>query len=167
MSAELNIVPDPAARTRDGGGRYSAEVATADRDHEAMALRAQGLSFRAIARRLSVSTSTAHDMVSRAMAEVRRAPAEDFITMELLKLDRMEAHLNRIINEGSVYWHPVTGQPVSIATDDGKSGPRTDPKITLAALEQLRKISEMRLRLHGVGGQPSRVNVLVVNPPTP
>lgn len=57
-------------------------------DREALRLRSQGLSYREIAGRLGVDTSTAYRRTQRALAAV---PVEDVETHRALELDRLDA----------------------------------------------------------------------------
>jgi len=67
---------------------YIKTEADALNDRDALRLRSEGLSYREIAERLGVDTSTAYRRVQRALSAV---PAEDVETHRALELDRLDA----------------------------------------------------------------------------
>jgi DNA-binding CsgD family transcriptional regulator len=64
-------------------------AATADRDGQALRLRATGLSYAAIGRQLGVNESTAHRAVERALRRTPREPAADVVALEADRLDQL------------------------------------------------------------------------------
>lgn len=114
----------------------------ADRQYQALELRKQGQSYRAIAAALSISVGQAHADVQTVMAELAQlthASAEEYRTMELERLDTLTVEAARIL----MATHPLVsgGKVLDGLSDDG-------PK--LRAIAELRAISESRRKLLGL-----------------
>lgn len=129
-------------------GRFDRDPSTAEVDAEACRLRVAGLTYRAIAEQLGISTSHAHQAVQRAYRAVVREAAEDALTLELERLDHLQAEATELL-AGSYIKVVGSGEYTRDLEDVG-------PK--LAAIEVLRKVSESRRKLLGLD-QPVRVNV--------
>jgi hypothetical protein len=129
------------------------EVA-AERRVQALELRKAGASYRAIAAQLNISEKTAHQDVQRALralAEIEHASAEEYRTMELLRLDALTLEASRILRAT----HPLIsgGKVLSGFTVDGKAIGLTDDGPKLQAIDRLLRIAERRARLLGLDMQ--------------
>jgi DNA-binding Lrp family transcriptional regulator len=131
---------DGPARGGDGG--FVRTIETAERDAEAARLRSRSMSYRAIAKQLGVSVSTAHAMVDRALAEVVREAGEAVVALELEKLDRDEAAVLAVME--ATHYTVSNGKLIMI---DGK--PLLDDAPVLAAAAMRVRISESRRKLVG------------------
>lgn len=69
---------------------------------EALKLREQRYSYRAIAAELGVSLDTAHTDVKEAMAAITKEPAETVLALELANLDEYERRLRIAIEGGDL-----------------------------------------------------------------
>ncbi len=79
-------------------------VADLDLSEKAIALRCTGATYRAIAKALSVSVSTAHDLVSKAIVERREQKAkrtDELVELELERCDQLQRALAKKANEGN------------------------------------------------------------------
>ena len=72
-------------------------VDAAQRDAQALELRAAGATYRQIAQRLGVSVSTAHECVTRGLDRTRREPAEQLRELELERLDRLQVEATKVL----------------------------------------------------------------------
>jgi len=81
-------MPAPRHRGRHKDSRASlARVRRAERQAQALDLRAAGASFRQIAGALGISVSNAHGLVGDALDNVVRPSAERLLKLELHRLD--------------------------------------------------------------------------------
>ena len=113
------------------------QIQAEERRWEALELRKQGLSFRDIGKRMCIHWTTAHQHVNRALDELRertKQSAEQLRTIEIEKLDRLEADLVKRLDA---------------CTDDQDSA-------KLAAV--MLKITESRRKLLGLDA-PERVEM--------
>jgi hypothetical protein len=69
---------------------------------QALELREQGFSYRAIATELGVSLDTAHTDVKAAIAAITKEPAETVLALELARLDEYERKLRNAIDSGDL-----------------------------------------------------------------
>ncbi len=79
-------------------------VAELDLSEKAIALRCTGATYRAIAKALSVSVSTAHDLVSKAIVERREQKAQrtdELVELELERCDQLQRALAKKASEGN------------------------------------------------------------------
>ncbi len=147
---------DKPKRPRAGRGRFTKQSATAVRDAEAAQLRADGLTYQAIADRLGMShRDLARRAVERALAATVREPADELRQLELIRLDALWLEAVKVmttehvtVNQGRVV--ELDGLPIK---DDGP---------TLAAIDRLLKIMERRAKLVGLDSA-SKVEVLSVD----
>jgi transposase len=72
-------------------------VDAAQRDAQALELRAAGASYRQIADRLGVSVSTAWGCVERGLDRTRREPADRLRLLELERLDRLQVEAVQVL----------------------------------------------------------------------
>jgi len=118
------------------------KIGAAERRYQALELRKQGNSYRAIGAALGVSEAQSHTDVQRALralAALEQASAEELRTMELERLDTLTVEAARVLSAT----HPLVsgGKVLDDLTDDG-------PK--LAAIDRLLRISESRRKLLGL-----------------
>lgn len=143
----------PRGAARTGAGRYVRTEAAQLRDADAAELRARGYSYRQIAEQLGYSDKgQAYRGVQRCVSEVVQDKAEQLIAVESARLDDLAAATVEIL-ERDHYAHSngrlVTGPDGAPVLDDG-------PK--LAAIRELRQISESYRKLHGLD-QPAKVSL--------
>jgi predicted transcriptional regulator len=156
---------DMATRTRDPGGKFTRDLATAERDAEATKLRARGLSFRAIAAELGMSPSSAHEAVQRCLAEAPAEAAGELRPLELERLDEMWRAVSAVmkrdhvtVSQGRIVRARVldeNGDPIIVTTDkDGKPIFREEEILddgpVLAAVGRLLDIQKRRAALLGL-----------------
>lgn len=110
---------------------------------KAIALRCTGATYRAIAKAINVSVSTAHDLVSKAVAERREQKAQrtdELVELELERCDQLQRALAK---------KAADGNERAIAT-------------TLRIMERRAKLLGLdaapKLELTGPGGGPLNVN---------
>jgi hypothetical protein len=104
-------------------------IATQEKRARALELRKQGYNYRQIAKVLGSSSGYVHDLVQTAIRDLPRELAEDVRTIELSRLDRYQAALDREASKG-------------------------DPKAILAAV----KLMDRRAKYLGLDA-PSQVEV--------
>ena len=127
-------------------------VDAAQRDAQALELRAAGASFRVIADRLGVSVSTAWKCVDRGLAATRHEPAVKLRTLERERLDRLTVQQFRCCTARHVV---VSGGKIVVG-DDGR--PLVDHGPTLAAINTMVRLIEQRARLEGLD-EPVRADI--------
>lgn len=127
---------------RGGDGGFVRTIDQAELDAEAAQLRSRSMSYRAIAKQLDVSVSTAHEMVKRALAAVVREAGEAVVTLELEKLDRAEAAVLAVLE--AKHYTVSNGKLICLGDE-----PLLDDAPVLAAVDRLVRISESRRRLLG------------------
>jgi hypothetical protein len=128
------------------------QVDAAQRDAQALELRAAGANFRQIADRLGVSVSTAWKCVDRGLAATRQEPAAKLRTLERDRLDRLTVQAVEVLQARHVV---VSGGKI-ITDDDGR--PLVDHGPTLAAINTLVRLMERRARLEGLD-EPARADI--------
>lgn len=134
------------------GKKTDAQQATAaERRLQVLELRKQRSSFRDIGTALGISEAQAHRDYKAAMVhliELEEASADELRTMELMGLDTLAVEALRILQAD----HPLVsgGKVLSGFTEDGKPVGLTDDGPKLAAIAELRRISESRRKLLGL-----------------
>lgn len=114
------------------GNVFSARRVTAlHRQQRAVELRRAGCSYREIGKAIGIGTTSAHRLVSQAVAEARNAVADDVNEMRALELSRLDALLGGL-------WA------------DARRG-------HLGAIDRVLKIMERRAKLLGLDA-PARVS---------
>lgn len=147
---------DKAKSPRGGRGRFTKQPTTAVRDAEAAQLRANGLTYQAIADQLNYShRDLARRAVERALAATVREPADELRQLELIRLDALWVEAVKVmttehltVNNGRVI--EVDGVPLK------------DDAPTLQAIDRLLKIMERRAKLVGLDSA-AKVEVLSVD----
>ena len=119
-------------------------VDAAERDAQALELRAGGASFRVIADQLGVSVSTAWKCVDRGLAATRHEPSTKLRALERERLDRLTVQAVQVLQAR----HVVVSAGKIVRDDDGQ--PLVDHGPTLAAISTLRGLMERRARLEGL-----------------
>jgi hypothetical protein len=130
-------------------------VDVAQRDAQALELRAAGANFRQIADRLGVSVSTAWKCVDRGLAATRHEPAGKLRTLERERLDRLTVQAVQVLQARHVV---VSGGKI-VTGDDGR--PLVDHGPTLAAVNTLARLMERRARMEGLDA-PTKVEAKVL-----
>jgi hypothetical protein len=128
-------------------------VDAAQRDAQALELRAAGASFREIAAQLGVSVSTAWKCVDRGLAVTRHEPSSKLRILERERLDRLTVAANQVLQARHVV---VSGGKIVVDTDTGQ--PLVDHGPTLAAVNTLTRLMERRARLEGLD-EPTRADI--------
>jgi hypothetical protein len=138
----------------------------AERRLQSFDLRKAGLSYRAIGGVLGISEAQAHRDVQAtlaSLAELEQGKAEEYRALELARLDDLMLAATRILRAT----HPLVsgGKVLSGFTEEGKPIGLTDDGPKLAAIAELRRISESRRKLLGLDAQPdggnTTINILV------
>lgn len=132
--------------------RTGARVDAAQRDAQALELRAAGASFRVIADRLGVSVSTAWKCVDRGLAATRHEPSARLRVLERERLDRLTVEAVKVLQARHV---AVSGGRI-VRGDDGQ--PLVDHGPTLQAVNTLVRLMERRAKLEGLDA-PARHQV--------
>jgi hypothetical protein len=109
-------------------------------DAQAAQLRAEGLSYPAIARRLGVGLATAHRAVQRVTAEHRGESPEVAREVEVARLDVIYQHAAEILNADH-----ATVSSGRLVRDGGV--PVVDPRVKMQALDRMLAVTDRRIRL--------------------
>lgn len=142
-----------AERTRDGGGRYAIDPATAERDAEAARLAREGLTYQEIADELGMANrGVAWRAVARCRAEVRKEAGEELIAVERAELDRLYVAACEIIETQ----HIAVSNGRVVRDDDGT--PIHDDGPRVAAIGAARQIRESYRKLLGLD-QPAKQEI--------
>jgi hypothetical protein len=130
-------------------------VDAAQRDAQALELRAAGATYRQIAQRLGVSVSAAHECVTRGLDRTRREPAEQLRELELERLDRLQVEATKVLAA-----RHVIVQAGKVVVDEDTRQPMVDHGPTLVAIRTLVQVQESRRQLLGLDA-PVRVDAKV------
>jgi len=131
--------------------RTAPRVDAAERDAQALELRAAGLSFRQISRRLDCSSTTAYRRVARGLDRTLREPADRVRALELHRLDQLQDAATEVLRV-----HHVLIQAGRVVVDrHGQPYPDHGP--VLAAVAALLRIGERRAKLLGLDA-PARLD---------
>lgn len=128
-----------------------ARIDAAERRYKALDLRKQGQSYRAIGAQLNISEAQAHTDVQtalRRLAALELASADELRALELARLDMLIVEAARVL----AATHPYVsgGKVLSGFTPDGQPIGLTDDGPKLAAIKELRALSESRRKLLGL-----------------
>ncbi|MFF7879125.1 hypothetical protein ACFZDM_33430 [Streptomyces californicus] len=135
---------NPQARPHGGDGQFVRSLTTAQRDAEAARLRTQGWTYQRIADHLKFKQrADAYNAVKRVLDATVREAGEDIRTLELERLDRLEAAANEVLEREHV---TVSNGRVVVLHET----PLPDDGPVLAAIDRLLKIQERRARLLGL-----------------
>jgi hypothetical protein len=120
-------------------------------------MRAAGLTFDAITAQLGYKTRSACIQdIQRAMAVAVSEPAADLRALEAARLEMLWVKAMQVLSRTHV--SVSNGRVVYVTTGDGQEKPVTDDAPVLAAIRELRMISESRRKLFGLDA-PQRVEV--------
>lgn len=135
----------PVVGPRDATGHYIPRLDAAERDAEACRLRQRGYTFQRIANELGYSgAANAQQGVRRALDRVTREAATELRDHEMA---RLEGYLRRALEIVDTEYVKTSGEAI---VRDAEGNPLLDPAPRLAALRELRKISESLRRLWGL-----------------
>ncbi len=147
-----------ANQPRAGRGRFVRTPETAERDAKACALRAEGLTYDAVAKQMGYADpATARNAVQRALMAIVEPSAARLRTLELARLDLLlgkawsvlkAEHI--VVSQGRVMGDPRTGEPM---VDHGP---------VLQAIATVLKIMERRAKLMGLDA-PVKVEAITVD----
>lgn len=138
--------------SRNTQGRFIRNQPEVENDRAAAELRAQGLTYRAIAKELGCSLSNAYQRVQRAWAATLAPAADEARAVELQRLeDAHDAALAVLLRE-----HITVSHGRVVKDDDGNA--IVDDAPVLQAVDRIRALSESRRKLLGLDA-PSRVSV--------
>lgn len=112
-------------------------------DAQAAQLRAEGLSYPAIARRLGIGLATAHRAVQRVTGEHRGESPEVAREVEVARLDVIYQHAAEILNSD----HPTVSSG-RLVRDGGVTV--VDPRVKMQALDRMLAVTDRRIRLLGL-----------------
>jgi hypothetical protein len=156
MTLELVETHD-RPKVRDSHGRIMRTPEQIERDHQAAAMKSRGAKLREIGEHFGVAISTAHEMISRAIADIPRADTEQLIAMELMRLDAIEAKYAEI-TQGLHPMVSVSGKIIGFTDDNGETTMLEDTAPVIRALDGLLKVSESRRKLLGLNA-PTRTEL--------
>lgn len=142
---------DHSERSRSNG-RYVRANTEVEHDAEAARLRGQGLTYRAIAKKMGTSVSVAHARVQSAFRATLAEPAEQARAVELARLEDAHDHALAVL----LREHLTVSHGKIIVGPDGN--PLIDDGPILQAIDRIRALSESRRKLLGLDA-PSRVSV--------
>ena len=136
--------------------RFERTLETAERDAEVCRLRATGIGFPEIGRRLGMSRQGAHAAHKRALREVVREAADDVRAIELDRLDTLYRTALGVMAKT----HPMVQNGRVMRDADGR--PVEDSMPRLQAIDRLLRIQERRARLLGLDA-PAKTDVRVTD----
>lgn len=142
---------NPHQDARSGKGQYVRTPETAKRDAEAAELRAEGLSYEAIAEQLGFSDRTnARRAVRRALREIVQGPAEKLLAIHMERLETLYEAAVEVLEAD----HVVVSHGRIICDDDGQ--PLKDDGPKLAAIREARSTLDSFWTLTGMK-KPAKV----------
>lgn len=140
------------ADARDGNGRFTRNLTTAQRDAQAAELRAAGHTYAQIAEQLGYSDkSAAHKAVEKILRETVSEPAEAVRKLELERLDTLWRAVMAVLKRK----HLTVSHGKVIHHEDE---PLEDDAPVLQAVDRALRIQERRAKLQGLDS-PARVSV--------
>lgn len=131
------------ADSRDGHGRFTRNVDSAERDAEAARLRAGGWTLQQIADHFGVNRSSVKRMIDRVLAETIEEPAAQVRAFELERLDLMWQAVMKVLEAR----HVTVSQGKVVYLGDE---PLADDAPVLQAVDRLLKIQARRAALLGL-----------------
>ena len=146
----------PNRRTTGRGhtGKFERTGDTAERDAEALRLRADNKTYQQIADALGYTNrSAARKAVERALVATVREPAEEVRELQLVQLDRLAREALAVLERE----HVLVSHGRTIYADDGSA--MLDDGPILSAIDRLLKIQERKAKLLGLDS-PTRVEVM-------
>ncbi|WP_406338254.1 hypothetical protein OG987_13320 [Streptomyces sp. NBC_01620] len=142
---------DPNTRPHGGDGQFVRSLTTAQREAEAARLRTKGWTYQRIADELGYGhRADAYNAAQAALKATVREAGEELRTLELERLDRLEAAANEVLERE----HITVSHGKVVSLDDGVPLPDDGP--VLQAIDRLLKIQERRSRLLGLDAPVKR-----------
>ena len=139
---------------RGSNGRFLRTIEQIERDAQAARLKARGRSYREVAEEFGCTPLTAIRMVARAREQAGKADRDEYLRLELIKLDAAE----QVVLEVLAANHLTVSQG-KVVRLDGKPLPDDGPM--LAAVDRWLKVQDQRAKLLGLYA-PNRATVTVV-----
>ncbi|MFD7066084.1 hypothetical protein ACFV97_02485 [Streptomyces sp. NPDC059913] len=145
---------DPQARPHGGDGQFVRSLTTAQRAAEAARLRSLGWTYQRIADEVGYTyRADAYNAVQSVLKDTVREAGEELRTLELERLDRLEAAANEVLDRNHVT--VSNGRVVDL-----HGAPIPDAGPVLAAIDRLLKIQERRAKLLGLDA-PAKAAVTI------
>ena len=145
----------PHQDDRDGRGRYTRTLERAESDARAARLRAEGWTYKAIAKELGYTCHTAaREAVRRALRDACLGPAKELVEMEAARLEAMYDEVLDILQAD----HVMVSHGRVVYDADGK--PLPDYDIKLRAVDRALRARESFRKLMGLD-QPTKVDARV------
>ena len=144
------MADDNDLKGRDGKGRYTRSLDTAERDAEAARLFSQGLNYPEIAKELGVSKWTAMRSVQRAVREVVQEAGTEALRVHVDRMEYLFAKAIEIVETD----HIVVSHGQVVRGDDGQ--PLRDHGPVLSAINAARQCLESVQTLTGMK-QPAKI----------
>lgn len=139
---------NPNQHARDGRGHYVRTPETAKRDAQAADLRAEGLSFQAIADQLGYADKTSARLaVRRALRDIVQGPAEKLLNLHMERLETLYEQALEVMEAD----HVVVSHGKIVKADDGT--PLVDSGPKLAAIREARASLESFRKLTGLDAE--------------
>jgi hypothetical protein len=164
---------------RDGRGKFTRSLKTAQRDHDALALKVKGWSLQRIANELGYASKGAvHNGIRRAFRDLPVAGADEEKRLDLERIDRLIELATEVMERSHVAYSngQLIRRRVGVEVDDdgferlddkGKPIPVYEEVLDdgplLAAIDRIRSLLERRDKIIGYGA-PSRSRVEIITP---
>lgn len=144
----------------------STSIKQAERRAEVLRLRLDGHTLQAIGDRLGIRADSVHDIITRALRDMTKEPAEQLLDLELARLDSLYAEAMNVLrsftpllHNGKIVQIPVIDRDGEIVKDPDTGLPRTciaeDKAARLASIAAAVRVMERRAKLTGLDA-PSR-----------
>lgn len=132
-------------RARDGWGRFTDSIDTAERDAEAARLYRQYRNYQRVADELGLGNKgNAWRAVNKCRETVRKQAGEELIAVEAAELDELYVQALEVLERDHI--HVSQGRVVK----DDNGTPLLDDGPKLAAIRELRNIRESYRKLYGL-----------------
>lgn len=139
----------------------STSIKQAERRAEVLRLRLDGHTLAAIGDRLGIRADSVHDIITRALRDMTREPAEQLLDLELARLDSLYAEAMNVLrsftpllHNGKIVQIPVINRNGEIVKDPDTGLPLNclaeDKAARLAAVAAAVRVMERRSRLLGL-----------------
>ena len=139
----------------------STSIKQAERRAEVLRLRLDGHTLQAIGDRLGIRADSVHDIITRALRDMTREPAEQLLDLELARLDSLYAEAMNVLrsftpllHNGKIVQIPVINRDGEIVKDPDTGHPLTciaeDKASRLAAIAAAVRVMERRAKLTGL-----------------
>lgn len=132
--------------------REAERIQALERRRQVMELRVQGHTIGVIAERLSLSKSTVHGHIKRALDDAIKADVEGTARWRQLSLTRMETVLNAL-------WPHATGQVEVRSTTHHKDGATTETVTTTIDVKAAREVRQMLVAINRLLGLEAPIKI--------